>query len=76
MWILFLILGSLFFFGIGPAVAVYGFVVVIRRRVGLTRTHTLQREQAVATGFLTILLGIAFFVLQVYWTIENYPREW
>jgi hypothetical protein len=76
MWIIFPILFLLLFFGAGPAVAVYGVVIVIRRKVRLTSTRMLQGEQAVAAGLFVIFGGIAFFVFQVNWFIANYPRGW
>lgn len=74
MWRIIPIAGSLFW--VGPATAVYGIIIVIRRKVRLTRTRMLHGKQAVVAGLVTILWGVAFFVFQVYWTLAHYPRDW
>jgi hypothetical protein len=67
---------GLIIWGAAPATAVFGMVIVIRRKVRLTRRCMLQGRLAVIAGLVTIVFGTAFFVLEMYWAVVDTARDW
>lgn len=76
MWIVWPLLCTLLWLAPGPVAAVWGFVVLVRRKTRLTRRQVITGKPAIALGILAIVVGLAYAPLLIYWAIVNYPTGW
>jgi hypothetical protein len=63
-------------FGLGPVAAVWGFVVIVRRKMRLTRGRVITGKPAIALGLLAIVVGLAYEALIIDGFIVHYPTDW
>jgi hypothetical protein len=76
MWIVWPAFFTLSWLAPGPIAAVWGFVVIVRRKTRLTRRRVITGKPAIALGSLAIVAGLAYAPLLIYWAIVNYPTGW
>jgi hypothetical protein len=76
MWIVVPLFATLTWLAPGPVAAVWGFVVLVRRKMHLTRRQVITGKPAIALGILAIVVGLAYGPLLIYWAMVNYPTGW
>lgn len=76
MWIIMPLITTLAILMPGPVAAVWGLVVIVRRKTRLTQKRTITDIPAVALGVIAFVVGLAYVPLLIYWAIVNYPRGW
>ena len=67
MWKVFRVAFVLLWLAPGPITAVWGLVVVVRRKTWLTRRPVITGKPAIALGIVAMVAGLAYAPLLIYW---------
>jgi hypothetical protein len=76
LWVVVPVLSTFAILMPGPAAAVWGLVVIVRRKTMLTRRKIITGWPAVVLGVIAFVLGSVYAPLLIYWSIVHYPRGW